>query len=292
VLPVRIAIRVIIGTVIYACIVYLAASAPAAAGMMLTFPALNGLALFFSGKESVAPMTRTMLWMPVINSALCALFMVLFLGLAKMAPPQVLAWSLAALITVLWLVLVSRRKVQQGIAAHAQFAFAVAASVIAVLLTAAALYVSGPAGVAHVTWTAQLPALTDVLQHNDLKIALFASCFAVFLIATAWLPISDAVKGILAGLPIVPFGGLVSVAADSGINLDNRLATLHAMSTSVWLGATVAIWYVVAISRYFTARRTLPVPSLDSAVLFAALVAGWLACFAVILGISFVVGQS
>ena len=44
----RLACRISVGTAVYVAIVILAALLPAAAGLMLTFPALNGLALFFS----------------------------------------------------------------------------------------------------------------------------------------------------------------------------------------------------------------------------------------------------
>ena len=60
--------RVAAGTAVYICLVVLAAPFPHAAGLMLTFPALNGLAFFFAEQPSIGPMARSMLWLPVINA--------------------------------------------------------------------------------------------------------------------------------------------------------------------------------------------------------------------------------
>jgi len=277
---VRIVLRTTIGTVIYIGIVYLAAAVPTAAGLMLTFPALNGLAFYFSERARVAPMAATMLWMPIINGALCGLYMLAFLGLAKALAPAALAWTLAIAISALWLFIVSRDRVHRGIAVNHQLTFAVAA-----------LYaLRADALVQRLDWSDHMPALTDVIVRSRLKILLFALCLGGFLLATAYLPMRDSVGGVLAGLPIVPFGGLVSVAADSASSLDIRLQALYAMTVTVWLGPAVAIWFICAIARYFSTRQTLRVPARDAAARFAALVVAWLGCFAAILAASFAVG--
>jgi len=289
---VRIVLRTTIGTVIYVGIVYLAAAVPTAAGLMLTFPALNGLAFYFCERTRVAPMAATMLWMPIINGALCGFYMLAFLGLAKALPPAPLAWMLALAISGLWLFVVSRDKVHRGIAANHQLTFAVAATLAGVLLAAAALYLlRTDTLVQKLAWSDQMPALADVIVRSRLKIALFALCLGGFLLATAYLPMRDSVRGILGGLPIVPFGGLVSVAADGAASLDARLQALYAMTVTVWLGPAVAIWFICAVSRYFGTRQTLRSLAIDAAARFTALVVAWLACFAAILSVSFAVGR-
>ena len=75
----RILSRLAVGMAVYVVIVLFATSLPLAAGMMLTFPALNGLALYFSTPASIEPIARTMIWMPLINGVLCALYILLFL---------------------------------------------------------------------------------------------------------------------------------------------------------------------------------------------------------------------
>ena len=88
---VRLASRVAVGTAVYVVIVALAALLPSAAGLMLTFPALNGLAFFYSDDASATSIARSMFWMPVVNGVLCACYVVLFLLLAKTLPPTILA---------------------------------------------------------------------------------------------------------------------------------------------------------------------------------------------------------
>ena len=76
-------IRALLGTTVYAIIIVLAAPFPGAAGLFLTFPALNGLGFLFSPRKNVEPMAKSMLWMPVINGTLCAAYIVVFLMLAQ-----------------------------------------------------------------------------------------------------------------------------------------------------------------------------------------------------------------
>jgi hypothetical protein len=94
------------------------------------------------------------------------------------------------------------------------------------------------------------------------------------------------VRGILAGLPIVPFGGLVSVAGDSG-DLSEHLNIFERMATSVWLGPAVAIAFIYGYSRYLNTRQPLETTALDSTVKFAVLVAAWFLCGLAILGIAY-----
>jgi len=203
---------------------------------MLTFPALNGLAFYFSDKASIAPMAKTMLWMPVVNGILCALYLLLFLCFDGLVPPVLLAWGLAVAATGAWLVLVSRRKLLQGIASGDQFAFAAASTIVGAIFVAAAIYLlrSGEIG-QHVLWSDRVPPLVQVIHRGSVKSVLFALCLAAFLLATAYLPMHDSIRGILAGLPIVPFGGLVSVAADT--SSDRRISSgRYAVFSFAWSG--------------------------------------------------------
>ncbi len=92
--------RVAVGTAVYLMIVVLATSRPAAAGLMLTFPALNGLAFFFSEDARAAAIARSMLWMPIVNGALCAGYITLFAFVATSASATFVAWGLVGLIVV------------------------------------------------------------------------------------------------------------------------------------------------------------------------------------------------
>src|ERR1700738_633932 len=126
----RIALRVGAGTLVYAGIVAAAAVLPAAAGLMVTFPAINGLAFFFSGDAKAAPMARTMLWMPVINGALCALYMLALLAIGTRSSTALAGWLLLLLVVALWYPCVSGETGLQGLAPQYQLRFRIARALI------------------------------------------------------------------------------------------------------------------------------------------------------------------
>lgn len=280
-------LRVGAGTVVYVAIVVLAAPLPAAAGLMLTFPALNGLGFFFSEDARAAAMARSMLWMPVINGALCAGYILAFAALARTGASVLAAWGLLLVVVLAWYASVSRRRVRAGIARERQLAYALGVTLAGVVLAVVAgaastrmanalMALPGAAGAEHAGWIA------ETIWRSGLKIALFAVALVVFLPAIAYLPISDSTRGILTGLPIVPFGGLVAIAGDAGMSADARLAIVTGMLRGVWLAPAVAVWFIYCFSRVLDARTKLRSPAADAAIRFGALVAGWLAVFAVI----------
>src|SRR5262249_47250632 len=103
-------LRIVAGTAVYVAIVVLAAPLPAAAGLMLTFPALNGLFFFFSGDARAASIAGSMLWMPVINGVLCGGYILLFAALARTGSAVLVAWCLLLVVVVIWYASVTRRR--------------------------------------------------------------------------------------------------------------------------------------------------------------------------------------
>ena len=287
----RIASRIIVGTGIYVVIVVLAARLPAAAGLMLTFPALNGLAFLFSPDDKAAAIAKTMFWMPVVNGALCAGYILVFLLLARTLPPVSVGWGLLAVVAASWFVWVSRPAVRRGIDPSSQLKFGLAATLLGVALAAATLLALTHLAIAprdtalasdagHWSWIA------DAIVRSKLKIALFALTLAIFILAVQYWPVSDSTRGILAGLPIVPFGGLVAVGGDAGMTADLQLQTFLGMIGGAFLGPAVAIWFIYGLSRVLGARTKASVPATDSVLRFGALVVGWLVTFAMILAIA------
>ena len=126
--------------------------------------------------------------------------------------------------------------------------------------------------------------LLQILWSSKLKIALFAACLLLFLVVTERMPISPGVRGILTGLPIVPFGGLLSVAADGGVDLGERVHIFERMATSVWLSPAVAVAFIYGYSTYLGSRQPPGTPDSGRAMKFAVLVAAWSLCGAAILG--------
>jgi hypothetical protein len=286
----RISSRLAVGIAVYLVILVFATSLPLAAGIMLTFPAVNGLAFFFSEPASIAPMARTMIWMPLVNGVLCALYIVLFLLSAPRQTPAIVAWSLTALVVVLWLLMATRRRVMRGVPRARQFGYAMIVTAAGIALTIAAVFfTSRPEIGAQDPRSFTAVFVLETLERNQIKIVLFAFCLLIFLIAANSRTVPDKVKGILAGLPIIPLGSLVSITIDTGIAAEERLQIFRAMAISVWLSPAVPIWFVFALSRFYSASTSSSTAALDDAVRFLALILCWALCFAAILAISFVV---
>ncbi len=135
------ACRIAVGTGVYVVIVVLATPLPPAAGLMLTFPALNGLAFYFSEDARAASIAKTMFWMPIVNGALCAGYILLFLLLAKTISPTALGWGLLLVEAVLWFAWVTRRHVRAGIDRSSQLTFGIFATLAGAALAAATMLV-------------------------------------------------------------------------------------------------------------------------------------------------------
>jgi hypothetical protein len=286
--------RTLLGTIIYTIIIILAAPFPSAAGLFLTFPALNGLGFFFSPPESIEPMTRSMLWMPVINGALCAAYIAAFLALRHVAAPTAVAWVLAIAVAGAWLAIASRKSVRGGIARKYQAAYGIVVVLAGCALVAVGLHVLS--GHAIGSGWSKYPVIShdfllQILWSSKLKIALFAACLLLFLMATARLPISPGVRGILTGLPIVPFGGLLSVAADGGVDLGERVHIFERMAASIWLSPAIAVAFIYGYSTYLGSRQPPGTPDSGRVMKFAVLVAAWSLCGAAILGVAYVVAS-
>jgi hypothetical protein len=276
---VRIAIRVLTGTMVYAIIVLLAAKLPTAAGMMLTFPALNGLGFFYAPQASVKPMTRTMLWLPVVNGGLCATYILFFLWLARLSP-VIVACGLGILISGMWLVLVTRQCVRRGIETGSQLPFAAGVTLAGIAL----VWASVRFGAGELALVSSSPLSTlEILQNNGLKMMLFAGCLCGFLAASAYLPIPDSVRGILAGLPIVPFGGLLSIAVDTAMGEDVRRQVFGTMAVTIWLAPAFAIWFIWAVSKVLSGRGGPNSRWPDKLFRAGVILCGWVLCFAAIL---------
>lgn len=287
----RLASRIVVGTAVYVVIVALAAPLPAAAGLMLTFPALNGLAFYFSEDDRAASIAKTMFWMPIVNGAFCTGYVLLFLLFARELSSTALGWALFAVVTVLWCVWVSREHVRAGIDGAAQLRVVVAATLGGLALTAVTVLVMThfgvtPAGEA-VSNPAGLGELFGAITHNQLKIALFAATLTVFVAAIHYFPLSDSTRGILGGLPLVPFGGLLSIGGDSALSPATRIATFLGMLDGVWLGPPVALWFIFFFSRYLSARKPTTPQAADSALRFGVLFVGWVLTFAVLVALAY-----
>lgn len=263
--PINIALRVAAGTAVFALIVALAGHFPAAAGLMLTFPALNGLAFILSRADTVGPITATMLWMPLLNGVLCVGYLALFVLFAAPATATALAWALAAGVAALWLLLVTRRVIRNGVPPPLQSGYVLAVALGGVVLTGLWGFFASAAG----------PGESARPELTVLKTLLFAIALWLLIVLPPRFRWKDGASGILSGMPLVALAGLLSVAQDAAVDLEVRRALLAQMMYGVWLAPAMAIGFIYAVSRLLQRPRL-------HRLRIALVLAGWLLCFAVI----------
>lgn len=274
----RILFRILLGTSVYIAILTLAAPHPNAAGLMLTFPALNGLGFLYAERSSIPDMARSMLFMPVVNGGLCAAYIYAFLYLERLAPGPWLGWLLLGPTVLAWRLIVTTRTIRNGVPDSRRIPYAAAAVVVGAL----AVWI---ADASNSGFPAHQPAHPDgflqsalqTIATNWFKIVLFV----VGVVALLYFSerVSDSFRGVLAGLPLVPFGGLLSIAI---MPPPDRAPIFRGMGIGIWLGPAIAILFVLAISTYFSRRAPLRSPLGDFLVRFAAVVGGWSACGALV----------
>ena len=72
------AAKVLLGTVLYVAVLWEARRNPRAAGMMLTFPTLNGIGMLMAQPAALGPIVGSMLLMPIVNALFCAIYLAAF----------------------------------------------------------------------------------------------------------------------------------------------------------------------------------------------------------------------
>jgi hypothetical protein len=192
----------------------------------------------------------------------------------------------------LWLVWILQ--VRRGIERKHQLAYGIAVTFAGTVLAVAAVSWSAlsesPPDIRPVTSELMDTGwMIEAIRQSRWKITLFAVTLTAFIVSAAFFAISDSTRGILAGLPIVPFGGLVSVAGDFGTGVEERLQIFRGMIGSVWLGPVVAVWFIYGLASFYGAREASTVKWRNESMRFFALVTGWAACFLAIIAISQVI---
>jgi hypothetical protein len=240
------------------------------AGMMLTFPMLNGMALVSAG-ESARKTGQSMVPVVTLNGVMCFLFA---LALAWSETARAHSLALTVLAAVLWLcvyaVLEARNVVVPWGAATVVFVAACIAASVAIttwlwpacapLAAAAPVRAGGLAGVTE-SW---------------IRIALFALSLLVVFVVAHFYRDAHAAIGRLGALPIVPLFGLYTVAsvlaADSA-----AVPKFEMMRSMVLIGWMIALLFAVVLAAY-VARTSSP----QSGRLghLAALIVGWGMCLA------------
>ena len=265
---IELAAKIALGTALYVAVLWTAQRNPRAAGMMLTFPTLNGIGLLMAEPAAVAAVAQSMLLMPILNGVLYASYVAASLrwshpGLAPAAASRLLVAAFAVIwLALAWLIVDGR----WGVPSDRQALYALATAAAGLGLT----LVARP----RQTLTAALaspPALRALVARNRQRIGLFALSLAGVAVVDR-LDGPPAVVGVLASLPLVAVFGMHAIAGDDAAAPSARRQALAAMVGGVWLGPAVAIVFVAAF------WRTLSVLSSHRAG-FDYLVAGAVALF-------------
>jgi hypothetical protein len=264
---VELAAKFVLGPVLFVLILFFAQSIRLrwAAGMLLTFPALNGIGLFMASSKSIA-LASAMLPMIVVNGLLCLLYII-----ATQRGQPILGWKLGPLLLfwigiALWVVGFS---LNMEIPRRFQVAFAVVYAAVAVAATWLLWLRRKPR-----TFSQPSKSLVQFLKSWrgwGPRVLIFIVLLAAFGIVSYFG--ADSVAGRLGAAPILPLFALYSIASG-----DDSATKLEGTKVTVLIGPIVAMSFVIAFSA--------AVYQTTFATGFALLMTGWGACFFCIVGIA------
>jgi len=277
---IALAAKVLLGTTLYIAVLWQARRNPRAAGMMLTFPTLNGISMLMTQPAELAPIVGSMLLMPVVNALFCAIYLAGFerlvrAGTAPATGSALLLTAIAGLwFAVAWLI--SRNA--WGVPVEDEIAYFAVAAVGGLALTAAF-----PARRPAAPLAASPTRPDHLVLRNWRPIVLFAVALSCVLVADR-IGHSPALLGVLAAMPLVAFFSLNTIASDRERSSAARRDDLAAVANGVWLGPAVAIAFIVGFWRWLAAVAN----HLDGARYLAvgalSLLVGWGLCLVAIWG--------
>ena len=268
--------KVVLGTVLYVVVLWVAGRNPRAAGMMLTFPTLNGIGLVLAEPALLESVSQSMLLMPVLNGIFCAGYLAICRHMLRRGwEPARTSAGLLLMISAVWVAVAAGIvSGSWGVGSPYQWSYGLAVLGFGLLLTWLLRPLDAPDQRASAA--VRLP---DVIARNRGRIALFALSLAI-VAAFERMGGSGSVLGILASLPLVAFFGMHSLVSDARTPIEARIATLTGLAHGVWLGPSIAIFFVAAYWRglWSLAQWADSLPYLAGGA--AGLVAGWTAAFA------------
>jgi hypothetical protein len=266
----RLALRVAAGTLLFSVVLLSVQSGDARiAGMMLTFPALNGMSLMMTPRPEKRAMAAAMLPVIGLNGLIALSFITIDAAIgagATMARWPALPWLMVAAGMAVWLaacVGLSR------MSARAQW------RALAVYGAASLVLIAGWWPGCQVTAAAAVPDPLTVLARNVWRIALFAATLGALLGLAEWGGTRHGWLGRLGAFPILPLFSLAIIAGAEG-SIADRMTDLRApILVGLLLAMTFAWVYAGVLERF--ARPAMPATPRRTALSLAALVCGWLA---------------
>jgi hypothetical protein len=274
------AAKVLIGTAFYVGILWVAQRNPRAAGMMLTFPTLNGLVLLMAGQAALEDAASAMLLMPPINVALWAFYLACFGPLVdRKLSPAMASGVLIAAGGAGWLALVALITQRQwGVATAWHWAYVAAAVATGLALT----IVLPRRAVSRGVEAGPRPlSVAQLGLRYRYRIAVFALTLAAIAVMDR-LGASPALLGAVAGAPLVAMFGMQTLAGDASTPIAARRSALAAMGDGLWLGPAIAIVFVAVYWRALAWLAASASGLAYHAIAAVLMVAGWAVCLTTI----------
>ena len=266
---VLLALRVAVGTGLFAIVLIAVQSSDARiAGMMIAFPALNGISLLMAPLTDKPAMARAMLPVIALNGWLAMGFIV---ALGMLVDGAGLAaahwiWPLAAAAFVIWLVVIT---------ALASVTPRAGTLLLGAFLIAAPLLVA-------LWWRCLRPDSADpgvmavIADGRSWRIGLFAATLLLLLLIADLLGEAHAVLGRLGAFPLLPLFSLATIA-HSGSTPVAGLDKLVAARPAIVVGILLAMAFAVLYARWLkTLQRRPPTDWRWWLTATAGLLTGWL----------------
>lgn len=245
------ALKALLGACLFLLILWCAQHRqPRAAGMMLTFPAINGLGLLTAETADPVVIARAMIPMIALNGVLCALYILALRqpgAVLPSLPPRLKAGVVVSGCLVLW----------------GAFALAVAPWVQALLVSSSQvlLFLGGYAllgGLATALWlwlpvrpaTGSRQSFVGVLQANVVRVGVMLGLLVLVMLlarhgAEAW-------AGRFSAFPLIPFYSLLALAPRHADHHEAAVR-LGVVGSTVLFGPVLAIAFVWGFAYYLTA---------------------------------------
>ena len=259
--------KVLLGPVLFLLILFAAQSIRFrwATGMLLTFPALNGIGLFVASPKSIA-LAPPMIPMIAVNGILCFLYIAAFQRGRRSSGTIVSPLMLSCMGLALWILVFF---LDMRISRQWQPAFVAVCLLVALPLTYF-LWVNRERRSA-LQGSKTLRVFIRDWEVWRVRVVIFSVLLTAF--AALSLYGADSVAGRLGAAPILPLYALYSFATGN-----DSQAKMDATRTTVFLGPIVAVSFAVIFAEVVYQRSFW--------FGLACLLVGWLLCFACIYAIA------
>lgn len=241
-----------VGTFLFILILWCAQSRhPRTAGMMLTFPALNGIGLLAGDGPSLQPMAQAMIPMIVVNGILCVGYIVvhrLLCRFGRMADSRLAAIGLVSTCLFLWFLAAAfaAPHLQSWLTlSHGCAAFVLGYLLCAISCTGLMWY---PA-----RYTDKHKSnLWDVLQANKERIGVL---FGLIVLVQLFVRLGEQTwAGRFSAFPLLPLYTLTLVHAGE-TSTPGHASVLDQLGSTVLIGPVIAMLFVWGYGSYLRALR-------------------------------------